>query len=103
MERTTAKQAFSCLVNSIIRNHKEMVKEELSNNFNKLMQEAERVMEANDDVVAGLIAELEAELDADEEAVLTEQQKADLAKTAKECKWKLKEVKGLFQYTLWKG
>lgn len=86
VERTTAKRAFSRLVNS--RNHKEMVEEELRNNFNKLMQEAERVMEANDDVEAGLIAELEAELDADEEAVLTGQQKADLAKTAKECEWK---------------
>ena len=101
VERTTAKRAFSHLVNSIIRNHKEMLEEELRNNFNKLMQEAERVMEANDDVEAGLIAELEAELDTDEEAVLTEQQKADLAKTAKECEQKLKEVKGLIQDTLW--
>lgn len=89
LKRTT-KRAFSHLVNNIIRNHEEMSEEELRNNFNKLMQEAEKVKEANDDVEAGLIAELEVELDADEETVLTEQQKADLAKTAKECESKLK-------------
>ncbi len=45
-------------------------------------------MEENDNVEAALIAELEVELGADEEAVLMEQQKANLAKTANECEWK---------------
>lgn len=58
-------------------------------------------MTANDEVEAGLIAELEVELDANEVIVLTKQQRADIAKTANECELKLKEVKGLVQDTLW--
>ncbi len=103
MERTTAKRLFSPLVNSINRTYKDMSGEEFRDSFDKVTIEAEKVMEENDNVEAALIAELEVELGADEEAVLMEQQKANLAKTANECEWKRlkKEVKGLIQETLW--
>ena len=41
-------------------------------------------MEANDELEAGFIADLEAEMETDE-VMLTEQQKADLEKTTNEC------------------
>lgn len=78
-----------------------MTEEDLQSSLNKLTKQAEKVMEANDDLELGIIAELEEELDAEKSAVLTEQQKADLEKTASECELKLKEVKGLLQETLW--
>jgi hypothetical protein len=48
-------------------------------------------MEANDELEAGFIADLEAELETDE-FMLNEQQKANLEKTTNECQEKLKEV-----------
>lgn len=78
-----------------------MTKEDLQSSLNKLTKQAEKVMEANDDLESGIIAELEEELDADKSAVLTGQQRADLEKTASECELKLKEVKCLLQETLW--
>lgn len=95
VERTTAKRLFSHLANSILR-----TEEELRDIFYRLTMEAEKVMEANDDVEAGLIAELEAETNSAGVPVLTKQQKADIVKTANECELKLKEVKGLIQETL---
>jgi hypothetical protein len=89
------KRAFTRLVNTIARAYKEMTEEDLQSSLNKLTKQAEKVMEANDDLEAGIIAELEAELDADETAVLTKQQRADLEKTTSECELKLNEVKGL--------
>lgn len=100
-DRTAAKRIFSRLVNSIIRTCNDTQEEMLKASFDKVTQEAEKVMEANDDVEAGFIAELEGELDTDEEVVLSEQQQADLAKTANECDTKLKEVRTLIQSTLW--
>lgn len=70
-------------INRMIRTYKDMSEEELRDSFNKLTREAEKVMEANDDVEVGFIADWEAELDIGEEPVLTEQQKADLDKTVK--------------------
>lgn len=101
MERTTAKRMFSRLANSIIRTHEEMSEDDLSESFKRLTKAAESVMEINDEMEAVLTADKEAKLDADDVAVLTEQQKADLSKTANECELKLKEVKKLIQETLW--
>ncbi|KAK9521448.1 hypothetical protein VZT92_021253 [Zoarces viviparus] len=100
VERTTAKRLFTRLVNSITRTHEDMSEEELRDSFNKLKIKAEKVMGANEDVKAGFIAELEAELDKDEYAVLTEQQKADLGRTSDECEMKLKETRSLIQEAL---
>lgn len=57
VEGKTAKRCFSRLANSITRTYKDMSEEELRDSFSKLTLEAERVMETNDDVEAGLIAE----------------------------------------------
>ncbi|KAL3973670.1 mitochondrial-processing peptidase subunit beta [Sarotherodon galilaeus] len=99
--RTTAKRSFSRLVNSITRTHEDMTEGELKDSFNRLTTEAEKLMEANDDLEAGFIAELEAKLDTSEAVVLTEQQKVDLVKTANECDLKLKAIKSLVRETLW--
>ncbi len=100
-ERTVEKRAFTRLINTISRAYKDMIEENLRSSLNKLTKQAEKVMEVNDDLEAGMIAELEAELDEDKSAVLTEQQKDDLAKTTSECELKLNENKDLLQETLW--
>lgn len=100
-ERTVEKRAFTRLINTISRAYKDMTEEDLRNSLDKLTKQAEKVMEVNDDLEAGMVAEVEAELDSDKSAVLTEQQKDDLAKTASECELKLNETKALLQEILW--
>lgn len=102
-ERTTAKRSFTRLVNNVTRSYNSMTEEQLRDSFNKLHIGAERVMEANDEVKAGLIAEEEAELEGDELVSLTEQQEAELTKTANECDLKLKELGELLQGAIWQG
>ncbi|XP_051232860.1 uncharacterized protein LOC127350364 [Dicentrarchus labrax] len=99
--RRSVKRQFSILANNVVRMHAIMAEEELIDSFKKLIIEANKVMEANDDVEAQYLAE--AELDADPEVVLglSEQQKANIGKTASECEMKLKELKDLIQKTLW--
>ncbi|XP_049606772.1 uncharacterized protein [Syngnathus scovelli] len=58
-------------------------------------------MEANEDVETQYLAEMELEEDPDEVPSLSEQQKADIVKTADGCEMKLKELKDLIQRTLW--
>lgn len=101
--RTTAKRSFSRLVNHITRAHDEMCEEELKESFKDLATEAKKVFEANDDLEAGLVLELETGLQSEEseEAELPPQQKADLEKTEHDCEVKLKEAKAIVQKTLW--
>lgn len=63
VQRTTAKRSFSHLANSISRTCKDMSEEEVKTSLDKLTREAEKVMAANDDVEASIIAKLEAELE----------------------------------------
>ncbi|XP_054904067.1 uncharacterized protein LOC129371490 [Poeciliopsis prolifica] len=102
MERTTAKRLLTRLINNITRTHEDMTEEELKDSFHKLNIEAGKVMTANDDLEASLIAELESNFGEDDGVTLTEQQKSDLEKTANECEEKVREVKGLIQETLWR-
>lgn len=53
-----------------------MAEEEFRDSFNKLKIKAEKVMEAKDDMEAGLVAELEMESDTTEVSLLTKQQKS---------------------------
>ncbi|KAJ8278530.1 hypothetical protein GJAV_G00088610 [Gymnothorax javanicus] len=99
--RTSAKRQFSRLANNIVRMHAIMPEEELRDGFKKLIVEANKVMEANDDVEAQYLAEAELDADPGEVPRLSEQQKADIGKTASECEMKLKELKDLIQKTLW--
>ncbi|KAI7792395.1 gag-pol fusion polyprotein [Triplophysa rosa] len=96
--RTTVKRQFSRLANNVVRMCTILSEEELRDSFKQLTTEANKVMEANDDVEAQYIAEVK--LDADV-SVLSDQQKADIEKTASECEVKLKAVKDLIQETLW--
>lgn len=98
-ERTSAKRLFSRLANSVSRTHLDMCEEELKESFKNLSLQATKVMEANEDVEAALIAE--AELDEEDEPALNPQQKADLEKTASECDQRLREGKALILKTLW--
>lgn len=96
--RTTAKRQFSRLANNVVRMCTVLSEEELRDSFKKLTIEANKVIEANDDVEAQYLAEVE--LDADV-PVLNQQQNADIEKTASECEMKLKEQRDLIQKTLW--
>ncbi|XP_056127200.1 uncharacterized protein LOC130104596 [Rhinichthys klamathensis goyatoka] len=93
--RTSAKRQFSRLANNVLRMHTMMLEEELRDIFKKLTAEADKVLEANNDVEEQCIEE---NSDAEE---LSEQQKKDLVKTANECEKKLQELKDLIQKTLW--
>ncbi|XP_059209564.1 uncharacterized protein LOC131988465 [Centropristis striata] len=101
VERTTAKRLFSRLANRIRRTYADMSEEELKESYSKLTAEAKKVIDANDDLEAAIIADLEAELDAGEDAALTVEQEAEMERTAKECELKLRETKRLIQETLW--
>lgn len=52
-----------------------------------------KVVEANHDDRAGLVAELEAKAEDDEEAVLDREQDADLKKVTNDCEQKFDEIK----------
>lgn len=56
-----------------MRNYKVLAEEEFRDIFNKLTIKAEKVMEAKDDVEAGLVAELEMESDTTEVPLLTKE------------------------------
>ena len=99
--RTSAKRQFSRLANNIVRMHVIMPEEEVKDSFKKLIIEANKVMEANDDVKAQSLADVELDTDSDEVPGLNEQQKGNIGKAAGEGKMKLKEMKDLIQKTLW--
>nr|AAD26627.1 unknown [Takifugu rubripes] len=100
-DRVTAKRLFTKVCNTISRNHEDMNEEELKDILSKLKSEAEKLMEANDDLQAGIIADQEAEEDSGEEAVLDEQVRTDLEKTTSDCKRRLAEGRNLIQQSLW--
>lgn len=100
-EQKVAKQSFTRLRNNIIRTHDSMSEEQLRDSFSKITILAKKVMETNEEVTAGVIEEEETKLDEGESVKLTEQQKADIARTEKEYDEKLKEVGELLGRTLW--
>lgn len=101
MERTMAKRAFSRLANSVMRTYEDMSEDDLRESFNRLTKAAERVLETNDDLEAKFIADQEGALGPGKVVALTEQQKAELTKTSKDCELRLKEVKDAIQMALW--
>lgn len=99
--RTTAKRQFSRLVNDIVQMHDISSENELRDGFKKFTIEANKVMEANDDVEAQYFADAEVDADSDAVPVLSKQEKADVGRTASECEMKLKEMQDLIQKALW--
>ncbi|KAK5862062.1 hypothetical protein PBY51_017494 [Eleginops maclovinus] len=91
-ERTTAKQRFSRLANSLLKSCKKMSAEELVEAFSKVALEADRVMEANEEVEISWT---------EEEAQAKEDVSADIKKTSDECEEKLEEVEQAVQRVLW--
>ncbi|XDV11267.1 hypothetical protein PO909_000246 [Leuciscus waleckii] len=89
MERVTVKRLFSRLTNHIMRTHMEMSVEELQGNFKRLTAEGSKVMDVNEEIEAAYIAQCE-ETDPEGAPELSDQQRADLEKTEKECEQKLK-------------
>lgn len=78
----------------------EMSVEELQDNFKRLTAEGAKVMDANEELEAAYIAQGKG-TEAEGAPELSDQQRADIEKTEKECEQKLKEVKHLVQETLW--
>lgn len=66
----------------MLRTYEDLFGQDLENGFNTLTKADEKAWEVNYDLVAKLFADKESEVDAGEEAVLREQQKAHLTKTA---------------------
>lgn len=98
-KRTVEKRAFTRLVNTISKACKGILEEDLWDSLSKFKMQAKKVMEANDNFEAGIIAELEAELGTEGQAVVPEQKKADLEES--ECEKKLQEIKSLLYEALW--
>ncbi|TKS65757.1 hypothetical protein D9C73_028022 [Collichthys lucidus] len=73
-----------------------MSAEQLKENFKRLMLESSKLMEANDEVEEAYITVCEAGLEAQ-----SEQQRADIEKTAIECEQRSKQIKDLIKETLW--
>lgn len=62
-----------------------MSEDQLLENYNKITFEGEKVMETNDDVLAGVLAEEKAKLNEGDQVNLTKQQQADISRTQIEC------------------
>lgn len=95
-ERTTAKQRFTRQANSLLKSCKKMSVEELVEAFSKVTLEAEKVMEANEEVET-LTEEVELEAAAKEDI------NADVKRTTEDCEQKLEEVEDAVQKVLWQS
>lgn len=110
-ERTTAKQRFSRLANSVMKTCKKMSAEELMEAFSKVALEADKVMDANEEVETAWNEEVERVSTPNEDVgkateeggqkALEEEVRTDIKKTADECEQKLDEVEEIVQKVLW--
>lgn len=101
-ERTVAKSAFTKRANYLSGMAESLTESELWQEFKALTIEARRVTEANEDLRAGLLADMEAaKADEGEEEELGAQQEADLKKTVIECAKRVDEVKEVVRTNLW--
>ncbi|XP_062416584.1 uncharacterized protein LOC119218794 [Pungitius pungitius] len=91
-ERTTAKQRFSRQANSVLKSCKKMSAEELVEAFSKVALEADRVMEANEEVESACTEESS-----------KEDGSTDTKKASEECEQKLEEVEAAVQRVLWQS
>lgn len=100
-ERTIAKSCFTRRANYLTRKADTLYETELREEYTKLSADARRVIETNDDVRTGLLAEIEASAADVEEAQLDENQETNLEKVATDCEERLDEVKRLVQNNIW--
>ncbi len=101
-ERTSAKSSFTKQANFLCRESHRLIESELKEEFKKLSSEARNVFEMNDDYKAGLLAEIEANQEDGEEALLSAQQEADFKKAVENCIAKFDEISEIVQNNLWK-
>ncbi len=100
-ERTLAKSAFTKQANYLSKGANGMIKDELQEEFRKLSSLARYVSGANDDYMAGLLADAEAGTEEGEEVKLDKHQQAELEKTMEECDTRLGEIREAVQSNLW--
>lgn len=100
-ERTLTKAAFTKQANYLSRSADSIIKRDLQEEFSKLNSLARHVSDVNDDYRAGLLADIEDEIDEGEEVKLEKHLQDDLEKTMAECDAKLDEVRKTVQSNLW--
>ncbi|XP_048872855.1 uncharacterized protein LOC125744737 [Brienomyrus brachyistius] len=94
-ERMTAKQRFSRLANSVMKSCKKMSADELMEAFNKVVLDADKVLEANEEVEIAWLEELE------HVSTPKESMRDDIKRTVEECEQKLDDVEHFVQKVLW--
>ena len=98
--RTNAKSNFTRQANYLNREAGRMVEAELREEFTKLKEGLRKVLEANDNCMAGLQADAQ-KAEGKEEEVLAKREEADVERTAEEVEARMEEVRGLIQDNLW--
>ncbi|XP_034076940.1 uncharacterized protein LOC117549281 [Gymnodraco acuticeps] len=98
--RTSAKSNFTRQANYLNREAGRMVEAELREEFTKLKEGLKKVLEANEDCMAGLQADAQ-KAEGKEEEVLAKREEADVERTAEEAEARMEEVRGLIQDNLW--
>ncbi|XP_048881457.1 uncharacterized protein LOC125748845 [Brienomyrus brachyistius] len=94
-ERMTAKQRFSRLANSVMKSCKKMSADELMEAFNKVVLDADKVLEANEEVEIAWLEELE------HVSTPKESMRDDIKRTVEEREQKLDDVEHFVQKVLW--
>ncbi|KAJ7999904.1 hypothetical protein DPEC_G00199250 [Dallia pectoralis] len=97
-ERTTAKQRFSRLANSVMKSCEKMSAEELEEAVSKVALEADQVMETNGELETAWTEEAELEPPPPKKGEVQ-----DFKKTAEECERRLEEVEGAVRSVLWQS
>lgn len=100
-ERTLAKAAFTKQANYLIRAADDMIKHELQEELSKLSSLARNVNDANDDYMAGLLADTEAVSEEGEEVKLGKDLQTELERTMEECHVSLDEIREAVRSKLW--
>lgn len=100
-ERTLAKAAFTKKANYLIRAADGMIKHELQEELSKLSSLARNVNDANDDYMAGLLADTEAVSEEGEEVKLGKDLQTELERTMEECHVSLDEIREAVRSKLW--
>lgn len=95
-ERVKIKTAFTKRANYVLRMATTMVQDELKDEWKLLSIDARKLLSANDDCEAGLLAEVGEDAEA-----LDAQLRADIERVTRECELKVEEVSQVVKSNLW--
>ena len=98
-ERINAKGSFTKQTNFLAREARDMIENELKEEFSKLTECFRHLLGTNDDYATGLLAEIKPE--DGEEPVLDSEQGGDIDKTARAAEVKYAELRDIVQVNLW--